>query len=374
MSDSTRLNSAETAPLSPAQRLVDWRHDRDEQRYRQWCEDTYGMVELGPEIIHPAEVLDACRADAARRGRDEAWAEYRTEIEETVCAQFPSPVAVPFNAFLHGSLDPLKRMLHLRDSWEALIHLLSALTLSECASIGAALGGFDVRHSETNTPKPCKREDLRTSSLALRIGLIEGVTLRARDLSLDLVMTRIIPDGVVSEIRRLNAVRNEFSHEAVKSETQAAEIIEEAYPLFREILVDLAELTQVELFRLRHLKPGSPPRAEVERLQGWAEGRRVKEISLDSPSSAVAMAASQVGNYDRVLASLNGRLIDLSPFFYAFHDATGRRSRVGFFKCNMEGKWCLEVVGDSESVRDEDSAHKAQMERFYTLLQRDSQI
>jgi hypothetical protein len=262
-------------------------------------------------------------------------------------------------------------MLHLRDSWEALIHLLSALALAECASTSAALGGFDVRNSEAMPPRPCNRRDLRTDSLAMRIGLIEGLINRAQRLNLELAMTRLIEDGVLSEIRRLNAVRNGFSHEAVKSDTQAAEIIEDAYPLFREILVDLADLAQVELFRPRLLKPGSPPKAEVERLQGWALGRRVKEISLDGPSCAVAMSTSPVGRYDRVLALLEGKLVDLSPFFYAFNDATGHRTRVGFFKFNKEGRWCLEIVGDSESLNDDDPSHEALMERFYPLLERD---
>lgn len=373
MSDRTDTDCSEDAPLTPAQRLIDMRRQRDEQRYRQRCEDTYGIIALGPEAIHPVDVLDACRADAARRGRDESWRAIREEVEEIVCEGFPAPVAVPFNAYLHGSLDPLKRMLYLRDSWEALIHLLSALALSECASTGAALGGFDVRNSEAIQPRPCNRRDLRTDSLAMRIGLIEGLISRAQGLNLELAMTRLIEDGVLSEIRRLNAVRNGFSHEAVKSDTQAEEIIEEAYPLFREILVDLANLGEVELFRLRLLKPGSPPKAEVERLQGWALGRRVKEIPLDGPSCAVAMSASPVGRYDRVLALLEGKLVDLSPFFYAFHDATGHRTRVGFFKFNKEGRWCLEVVGDSETLSEDDPSHEVLMERFYALLERDDQ-
>lgn len=373
MSDNIDADASEAAPLTPAQRLVDMRSQRDEQRYRQRCEDTYGMIAVGPETIHPADVLDACRADAARRGRDESWQAIRGEVEDTVCERFPTPIAVPFNAFLHGSLDPLKRMLHLRDSWEALIHLLSALALSDCASAGAALGGFDVRNSEAQVPRACNRRDLRTDSLAMRIGLIEGVINRAKVLNLELAITRLIDDGVLSEIRRLNAVRNGFSHEAVKSDTQATEIIEDAYPLFREILVDLSDLAQVELFRPRLIKPGSPPRGEVERLQGYAQGRRVKEIALDAPSFGVTMSAYPVGRYDRILALLEGKLVDLSPFFYAFNDATGHRTRVGFFKFNKEGKWFLEVVGESESLSDDDPSHEVLMERFYALLERDNQ-
>lgn len=371
MSINESSDPAESASLTPAESLIEWRKERDEQRYRRWCEDSFGMIEVGPEVIHPAEVLDACRADAARRGRDEVRASSRADVEDKVCERFPAPIAVPFNSFLHGSLDPLKRLLHMRDSWEGLIHLLAALTLAECVSTGVAFGGFCVRNSEANVPKPCNRGDLKTNSLALRIGLIEGALERARTIGLPISMLNIIPRGTVQEIRRLNAVRNEFSHEAVKSDKQAEEIIADAYPLFREILVDLVDLEQVELLRLRTLKPGLPLRAEAERLQGYAQGRRVKEVTLNASSSMVAMTASPVGTYDRVLAATGDELIDLSPFFYAFEDDSGRRTHIGFFKFNKGGKWNIEIVGESKSVDDADASHEALMARFYELLKRD---
>ncbi|MCF5144399.1 hypothetical protein GIW41_15650 [Pseudomonas sp. PA-6-1D] len=368
MSANELSDPAESLSLTPAESLTEWRREKDEQRYRRWCEESFGMVEVGPEIIHPAEVLDACRADAARRGRDEVRASWRADVEDKVCERFPAPIAVPFNSFLHGSLDPLKRMLHMKDAWEGLIHLLAALTLAECASAGAAFGGFHVRNSEANTPKICSKGDLKTNSLALRIGLIEGALDRAQTLGLPLSMASIISRGLIQEIRRLNAVRNEFSHEAVKSDKQAEEIISDAYPLLREILVDLADLEQVELFRLRTIKLGSPPQAEAERLQGYAQGRRVKELPLDASSSLIAISATPIGTYDRVLASLGGGLVDLSPFFYAFEDVTGRRTHIGFFKFNKDGKWNLEIIGESKSVEDLDTPHEALMARFYDLL------
>jgi len=368
MSSDGPSDPAESVSLTPADSLSEWRREKDEQRYRRWCEDSFGMIELGPEVIHPADVLDACRADAARRGRDEVRAISRTEVEEKVCERFPAPIAIPFGSFLHSSLDPLKRMLHMRDSWEGLIHLLAALALAECASAGVPFGGFHVRNSEANTPKPCNKADLKTNSLALRIGLIEGALDRAKVIGLPLSMASIIPQGLIQEIRRLNAVRNEFSHEAVKSDKQAEEVIAEAYPLFQEILVDLVDLERVELVRLKTIKPGSPPRAEAEHLKGYAQSRRVKEISLNPASSIVAMTASPVGIYDRVFASLDGDLIDLSPFLYAFDDTTGRRTHIGFFKFNKDRKWNLEIVGESKSVDDLDTPHEALMARFYDLL------
>jgi len=358
----------EPEALEPAKSLVDWRKEQDEARYRQSCEDAYGMVELGSEIIHPADILDALRADAARRGRDDASTSFRTELEEKVCERFPSPIAVPFNAFLHGSLDPLKRLLHLRDSWEGLIHLLSALALSECASTGSPINGFKVRTSEASAAVPCKLKDLRTDSLALRIGLMEAVLVRCSELSIELELSKLIPAGLLSEIRRLNTIRNGFSHEGAKSESQATLLIEEAYPLFREVLVDLSELGEIELFRLRQIKPGTPPVAEVELLTGHAQSKRVRPLSLEGATGAIALGAAPVDGIDRVLAKLGPKIIDLSPYFYAFDDSTGHRTRVAFFKSKKDGKWNLEVVGESVAVIRDEGPHEAQMARFYELL------
>src|SRR5689334_23317095 len=123
MNDSPARDRPETERLDPGQALVGRRRARDEHDYREWCESLYGMIELGQEVFHPADVLELA-ADAARRGRDEALAQARTDIEQSVCDLFPAPIAVPFHAFLEGSRSALMRLHRLRDTWESMIRLL----------------------------------------------------------------------------------------------------------------------------------------------------------------------------------------------------------------------------------------------------------
>jgi hypothetical protein len=368
MSDLAARSFPEPEPSAPEESFAQWRRAQEEVRYRRWCEEVYGMVQIGPETIHPAEVLGALRADADRRGRDEARASFRTDLEATVCEDFPSPVAIPYNAFLYGSLDPLKRLLYLRDSWEGLIHLLSALALSKCAALAVPLHGFNVRTSDVQNPTPCKAKDLRTDSLALRIGLFEGALNRCRELGIELEITRYVPDGLVTEIRRLNTIRNGFSHESAKSDSQAQLLIDEAYPLLREVFVDLADLAEIELFRLRSIKAGAPPAAEVERLVGHAQSKRVRSLPLNDNFASVALAATPVDTFDRVLAKIGPKLVDLCPYFCAVDDDTGHRTRVIFFKSNRNGEWHMEVVGESVPVHRPEGPHEAEMARFYALL------
>ena len=106
----------------------------------------------------------------------------------------------------------------------------------------------------------------------MRIGLIEGVLNRAHDLGVDLQIASLLPIDVLGEVRRLNVVRNSFSHESAKSEVQAKAIIEEAYPVFREVLLDLRELQSIDLIRIHSIQAGGT--AEIERLNGHAQSRR----------------------------------------------------------------------------------------------------
>ena len=162
-------------------------------------------------------------------------------------------------------------------------------------------------------------------------------------------------------------VRNGFSHEATKSDAQANGIIAEAYPVFREVLLDLRDLQSLELIRLQKIKPGGI--AEVERLNGHAQSRRISEISLDECASSVAMSAKAVDGMDRVLARMSGLTLDLSPFLYVADDDTGHRTRVLDFKYKKAEEWHLQCVADSTTKTSPAALHEALLVRVDRLLE-----
>ena len=233
MTDSPSGDQLEAERLDPDQRLTDRRKSRDEEDYRVWCESLYGMVEIGQEQFHPAHVLETMAPDAARRGRDEWSAMIRTDLEQVVCEQFPAPIAVPFHSFLEGPRSSLTRLHRLRDTWESLIRLLAALALSEAAEITTSLTPLVLRHGRDQAWRACRRRDLLSDKLTVRIGLIEGVLHQAHEWEPDLKVASLLPIDVLEEVRRLNVVRNCFSHESAKSEVQARAIIDDAYPVLR---------------------------------------------------------------------------------------------------------------------------------------------
>ncbi len=366
MNDPPARDQLEAERLDPDRALVERRRARDEQDYREWCESSYGMIDIGQEVLHPADVLDKLAPDAARRGRDDASVQVRTDLEQAVCDLFPATIAVPFHAFLEGPRSALTRLHRLRDTWESMVRLLSALALSEAASVPTSLMPLVLRDGKDQGWRQCKRRDLISDKLSVRIGLIEGVLHRAEELGVSLQVAAFLPRYVLGEVRRLNVVRNGFSHEATKSDAQAKDIVEEAYPVFREILLDLRDMQMIELVRLQKIQLGGS--VEIERLTGHAQSRRITEIHLDDGALAVAMPATSVDGMDRILARFGGKTLDLSPFLYAVDDATGHRTRVLEFKGKKADGWHLECVADSTSKTSPAALHEALLARLENLL------
>lgn len=368
MTDSPSRDQLEAERLDPDQRLTERRTRRDDEDYRGWCESSYGMVEIGEEQFHPADVLERMAPDAARRGRDECSAMIRTDLEQAVCEQFPAPIAVPFHSFLEGHRLSLNRLYRLRDTWESLIRLLAALALSEATTISTSLRPLILRDGVDQAWRRCKRRDLLSDKLTVRIGLIEGVLHRAHELGINLQFASLLPLDVLGEIRRLNVVRNSFSHAPAMSEVQAKEVIEEAYPLLREIFLDLRDMKNTDLIRIHSIQAGG--KADVERLNGHAQSRRISELDLDANAAMLFMSATSADGMDRVFARLGELTLDLSPFLYAADNDTGHLTSVWGFKFKRDNEWHMECVADSTTRTSPSEPHEDRLMCFESLLER----
>jgi hypothetical protein len=138
--------------------------------------------------------------------------------------------------------------------------------------------------------------------------------------------------------------------------------------MLHEVLVDCLFLADTQLVRLVKVTPGSPASAEVDSLNGNSTARHIRDLDLDSETERVVMRSGRIGTYDRVLAIVRSRCLDLSPFFYACDDDSGHHTRVVFFKKRSEGHCHLEVVGESLELRSEAELHVAEFARCETAV------
>lgn len=361
MSDPTPRDHAELESTTPSAALLQWRETRDADRYRQWCLDTFGgYVVVGDHEFHPADVLHL-KQGVPEKSISECRAQLWTQDDDTICDQFPAPVAIPYHQAIYGPREPNRRLTRMRDTWEGLINLLAAMVIAEVGSVGRGIEPVQV--IETSSTRALKHMDLRSDRVAIRIGIIEGILESWRAASVRSVLADLIPVGLPAELRRLNTVRNGFSHLGTLSDVQANRLIEESRPILHEVLVDCLFLAETQLVRLIKVLPGSPPSAEVDSLNGNSTARRIRDLELDADAQSIVMQSGKVGSYDRVLAKIRSRCLDLSPYFYACDDDSGHHTRIAFFKKRSADLCHLEVVGESLELTSEVDLHLPEFAR-----------
>lgn len=355
MSAGIHGDHVEAGAEHPTQALLNWRETRDADRYKQWCIDRLGgVVQIGDYNFHPAQVL-TLKEGATERTQATCRVQLKAEDEVTICEQFPAPISVPYYQFLYGPREPSKRLRRMRDTWEGLINLLFALAVSEATQFG--IGTHPVKVIQSASSSDVKAADLRTDKLSNRIGLLAGLLDSWRTAGVQSAVLDLLPLGVVEELRRLNSVRNGFSHLGTQSDSQERALIDETAPILHESLVDVLELANVRVMRLSRFVPGAPPSAEVEILKGHSTSRRIDDLPLEPADALLAMQAGRVDVYDRVLAKIGGRMLDLSPYFYAFDDNSGHHTWLAFFKKRNGGQCHLEVVGEAIALASDEAYH-----------------
>lgn len=361
MSRSAPRDHAEMEATTPAEALLQWRETRDADRYRQWCLETFGgYVTVGEHEFHPADVL-RLKQGVTEKSMDDCRSQLWDEDDDTICDQFPAPVAIPYQQAIQGPREPGRRLTRMRDTWEGLINLLTAMVVAEAAAVG--VGTSPVHVIETASRRPLRQKDLRSDKLSVRIGMLEGILESWRSAGIRSVLADLIPIGLPAELRRLNSVRNGFSHIGTLSDTQASRLVEESRPILHQVLVDCLFLAETQLVRLIKVSPGSPPSAEVDSLNGNSTARRVRDLPLNADTQRVVMRAGRVGIFDRVLAEVRSCCLDLSPYFYACDDASGHHTRIAFFKKRSANECHLEVVGESLELTSEVSIHLPEFAR-----------
>ena len=358
MSSSPSRDHAEQESTTPAETLLQWRETRDADRYRQWCLDTFdGYVTVGEHEFHPADVL-RLKPGVPEKSMEECRVQLQVQSDDIICDQFPAPVAIPYHQAIYGPREPVRRLSRMRDTWEGLIHLLTAMVVAEVVVVGR--GAAPVQVIEAASARPLKHKDLRSDRLSVRIGILEGILENWRAANVRSILADLIPPGLAAELRRLNAVRNGFSHLGTLSDAQAIRLIDESRPILRDVLVDCLFLAETQLVRLIKVAPGSPPSAEVDSLNGNSTARRIRDWDLDPATQTVVMRSGKSGPYDRVLAKVGSRCLDLSPFFYACDDESGHHTRLAFFKKRSGGLCHLEVVGESVELTSEVDLHASE--------------
>ena len=345
------------------------RESRLNEFFRNELLDDVGEIVIGQSRFHPADVLQKMKPEEHEQARTESQLRHYEGLIDLVSESFPSPIARPFDSFLNGPREPLRRLFHMKDTWEGIVAVANCMVLAECAQKSIDLASALVRMDDSSPPRLIQRRELLDWRIATRLGIIEGVLIYAEHEDIELACASVFPVGVVSEMRRLNRIRNEFSHSQTRSDRQATQIIQECRQDLLDILGDLEDLTSVEMFRIDQISRANAV-LEVESLAGYAGARRIREIAATPEQIARCVGGSAPQKFDKVLIKIGPEIYDSSPFFYCSDDVSGHRTRLHIFRHYKpsEGKIVFEVIAEGETCEENDSDFIPDIDRIRQLV------
>ncbi|WP_373182409.1 hypothetical protein [Halomonas campaniensis] len=352
------------------QRLAADREARKEEFFNNELLGDSGEIFISGEQFHPADILEALAEETYRVARSESDQRYSEEVSEAVIESYPTPIALAYNAFLHGSTHALTRLNHMRDTWEAVVNICFSVVVLEAAARNIKLHDVIMRDGPLSNPRVIARRDLKSDSIAVRLGCIEGILVYLKLIGASVHAEKIVPVEVIGEMRRLNDVRNGFSHEQTKSEPQAVKIIEECHDDLLNVLDDLNRLAEVELYRVHGISNFHPDTLEVERLNGSNIARRISRLAVNASDVALCAGTPRPGDLDPVFIRCQQFMCLASPYLYCRHDETGHQTRVLMLKRILmaDNKARFEISGYSVGMEIEFPRVQPEVARIEALL------
>jgi hypothetical protein len=250
----------------------------------------------------------------------EALAEWRerqrTELLDDVVDRFPQPIAHCLYRFLNSWRTQNERLQFLKDTWEAIIAVVFALTAAEVRVRGAKIC------VTTDKVRDFKRyvdsQNIRDRLEVVRVSL---------DASVEPSLLRsVLTEQIIKQLIDLNERRNmDFAHISTLTESKAAELVGELEPQVVSILDALAALKDIDM--VRYEGPGKRGEGRFETFKGHASTRTITARALSRPAASAIAGRSK----EEVFLLRDDDALPLSPMIVV-RDGRGHRSELAFMK------------------------------------------
>jgi hypothetical protein len=237
------------------------------------------------------------------------------ELKQAIFDDFPSPIAHYFYRFENGYENELQRLYLLRDTWEAIVDVLHAATVAEC------------RFRCISLADPIKFSDILSDRIAQRLLNIERIINHCSSQSVALSISQMVSLTTLQTMRDLNQTRNAFSHSAAQSESQARIWIGDCYADVIDVLDDLQNMKQIEIFRYMGQIDSRTLRCEV--FRGHSFTRTIHNIALTAGQARDSQRFFQQG---QVLIFFSRCLFSLRPLIHHREDASGHTTKLCMFR------------------------------------------
>ena len=269
------------------------------------------------------------------------------ELKQTVFDRYPACIAYNFRLSERGegSADPVRKLLHLKDTWEAVVYVLYALIMGEIRH-----KAIDLRATQVFVSLDTGGNPIYANFNTGRI-LSDAIKQKAQNIKSLIQYSKAnalgfkfeeMDESLLDDLLALQDIRNDISHHAAPTREQAEVELAQVNPLFQRMLTKTRFLENCRIMRFENF--GSDCRCEV--FAGYGLIRDYENLDIDVPLRNYVLGLGQ----DQLFVLWDSECFSISPFLHYHRDTSGHESYLSFFKRRRESKYWYEPVKTRDDI------------------------
>lgn len=305
-----------------------------------------GQVKVGGTQFQPSRILYEMEPIGyAEAYQDFLNSEYE-RIKDVVYNQYPSCIAYNFRLSEkgEGASDPVRKLLHLKDTWESIVFVLYAIVWGEIRHKGIDLRAAQVFVSNGANGNPVyetfNTRRLISDALKTKIQNLKAVIEFARAGNLGLKSEEIEPK-LLDKLLALQDIRNDISHHTAPTREEAETELLQVIPLFKEMLMMTEFLAECKILRFESFAS----KCRCEEFNGHFLNKEFGDFEFGA-NQAFVLGLGQ----EQLFIKWETELFSLSPFLHFLKDTVGRETYISFFKGKKESKYWFEPITKRDEI------------------------
>lgn len=325
--------------------------------------DEEGDIDIAGFLFKRSEILFQLDILAYLEAANEFNQSNFENLKQLVFDELPSCISYNYRLSEKGfgASNPVQKLLHLKDTWEAVIFILYALLWGEVRKkqIDLSKAKFTNGIKELNFTNKIVFSD----ALKQKLENIRAVLKFYQDNNIVTKCGDSFSFELITFLRELQDIRNDISHHTTPTKEQAKVDLIELEPTFKKMLLKLDFLKDCQILRFESYTT----KAQFETFNGHSLNKEFDDIHIDS--SLLPYILSNANN--NIFVKWDDEIFSLSPFLHFISDTTGHESYLCFFKGKKEGKYWFEPTKLRKEVTFEDlfAKHEAEKAEIQSLIQ-----
>lgn len=319
------------------------RIDFDDPKYQKFHEslNEIGIIEIAGTVFPRSRILFEMDPTLYEQALNEFLQADFEDLKQTIFDYYPACIAYNYRLSERGegANDPVRKLLHLKDSWEAIVFVLYALVMGEVRFRQIDLRTAQIFSYYDATGNPhfvnFNTDKILSDAIKQKIQNIRAIVQHCKAGSLGFKLEKI-DETLLDDLLQLQDIRNDVSHHAAPTREQAERELRQVLPIFQEMLGKTRFLDGCRILRFESFAT----QCRCETFSGHSLNREYENFRFPEAHNGYIINLGQ----EQLFARWDGDCFSLSPFLHFERDTTGHESYLCFYKGRRGGKYWFEPV------------------------------